>query len=124
MTVSKGVDAPAIEFDGVTFRPLAVPSRGTKELAVWRAELPPGRTGAEHTVTREEVLLVVKGTVSGVIDGEPCVAGPGDVIIFPADTVGQFGNASHTEPVEFVCCTSAGVQGLVGDEKITPPWSV
>ncbi|WP_055480905.1 cupin domain-containing protein [Sphaerimonospora mesophila] len=124
MPVAKGADAPAFEFDGVTFRPLAVPSRGTEELAVWRAELPPGRTGSAHTLTHEEVLLVIRGTVRGVIDGRTCEAGPGDVIIFPANTLGRIGNASDVAPAEFVCCTTAGVQGLIGDEKITPPWSV
>ncbi|MEZ0073724.1 cupin domain-containing protein [Planotetraspora sp. GP83] len=123
MTVATLADAPAFQFDGVTFRPLAVPSRGSTELAVWRAELPPGKVGAEHSLTHEEILIVLKGTVTGTIGGRPVVAGPGDAVIFPANTPGRLGNTSDTEPAEFICCTTAGIKGFIGDQTITPPWS-
>jgi quercetin dioxygenase-like cupin family protein len=124
MTVATLADAQVHEFDGTTFRSLAVPSRGSSELAVWRAEVPPGKTGAEHSLTHEEVLVVVKGALSATIGGQVCVAGPGDALIFPAHTPGTIGNASDSEPLEFLCCTTAGVKGFIGETTITPPWSL
>jgi quercetin dioxygenase-like cupin family protein len=124
MPIVTGVSAPVHEFDGTEFHSLAVPSRGTKELAVWRAVMPPGKVGAEHSLSREEVLVVVRGNLSGAIGGEEVAAGPGDAVIFPAHTPGQLSNASDTEPLEFLCCTSAGIEGYLGDRAITPPWSL
>jgi quercetin dioxygenase-like cupin family protein len=116
-------DAPIFEFDGSVFRSLAVPSRGTTELAVWRVQLPPGSKSQEHSLDREEILVVLTGALTGTIGGKTQTAGPGDAVIFPAHTPGRLGNPSDTEPAEILCCTSAGIKGFIGDQTITPPWS-
>jgi quercetin dioxygenase-like cupin family protein len=117
-------DAPVIERDGAVFRPFAVPSRGTAELAVWIVTIPPGGAATPHRVSREEVLVVRSGHISGTIGGEPVAAGPGEALIFPPDTPVAVGNDSATEPVEMLCCTSAGIKATIGDETFPIPWAI
>ena len=116
-------DAPVIDQEGTVFRPWAVPARGTTELAVWVVTIPPGSPGVPHIVSREEVLVVRSGRAAGTIGGEPVDAGPGQALIFPPDTPIAVGNASATEPLEMLCCTSAGIKGTVGEETFPIPWA-
>src|ERR1044071_1701891 len=116
MPVVSMADAPEIEMDGAGFRPLAVPSRGTAELAVWTVTIRPGAQATPHMVSREEILIVRSGRDVGTIDGESVDAGPGQALIFPPDTPEAMANASATEPLEMLCCTSAGIKGTIGSE--------
>src|SRR2546430_8008363 len=92
MPVSTLAEAETIEFHGLTARPIAVPSRGTAELAIWHLEVPPGAHGAEHTVDREEVFVVREGRLSGTLGGRPCRIGPGDALIVPPGTMFALAN--------------------------------
>jgi quercetin dioxygenase-like cupin family protein len=40
---------------------LATPSRGSRDTAVWQVEIDPGRPAVPHTLTREEVFVVLSG---------------------------------------------------------------
>jgi mannose-6-phosphate isomerase-like protein (cupin superfamily) len=122
MPVSTLAEAKTIEFHGLTARPIAVPSRGSAELAVWHLEVAPGLRGEEHTVDREEVFVVRSGRLSGTLGGEPCEVGPGDALIVPPGV--PFGLANHgSEPARVVVCTSAGVRASLNGRTIVPPWS-
>ncbi|MBO3746002.1 cupin domain-containing protein [Streptosporangiaceae bacterium NEAU-GS5] len=123
MSVVSMADAPEIEMDGAVFRPLAVPSRGTAELAVWTVTIPPGAQATPHIVSREEILIVRSGRAAGTVGGESVDAGPGQALIFPPDTPVSVANASATEPLEMLCCTSAGIKGTVGSETFPIPWA-
>ncbi len=122
MPLSTLADAKTIEFHGLVARPIAVPSRGTKELAIWHMELPPGSPGQEHTVDREEVFLVRTGRLSGMLDGAPCEIGPGDALIVPPGVPFSVANDGD-EPAKLLVCTSAGVRATLGGNVIVPPWS-
>jgi mannose-6-phosphate isomerase-like protein (cupin superfamily) len=122
MPVSTLAEAKTINFHGLTAHPIAVPSRGSAELAVWHLEVPPGSQGAEHTVDREEVFVVRTGRLSGVIGGEPCEAGPGDALIVPPGVPFALGN-DGAEHARLVVCTSAGVRATLNGRTMTPPWS-
>ena len=58
MPVATLADAQIFERDGFTFRPLAVPSRGSQELALWALDVAPGAASVAHTVDREELFVV------------------------------------------------------------------
>jgi mannose-6-phosphate isomerase-like protein (cupin superfamily) len=123
MTTANLADAPVFELGGVIFRPLAVPSRGSSELAVWSIEMPPGSSGQEHTVDREEVFVAHSGRIVGVIGGVEHVIEAGDAMILPPHTPFSIRNDSATEPAAALVCTSAGIKATLGDQTILPPWA-
>ncbi|MBG0827054.1 cupin domain-containing protein [Planomonospora sp. ID67723] len=123
MTTATLADAPVFELDGFTFRPLAVPSRGSAELAVWSIELAPGSSSQEHTVDREEVFVARSGRIEGVIGGVDHVIEAGDAMILPPHTAFSLRNASATEPATATVCTSAGIKATLDGQTILPPWA-
>lgn len=116
-------DAPVFDRDGFTFRPLAVPSRGSSELAVWQLEGAPGASSTPHSIDREEVFVVARGRVRATIGDEEHVVAAGDALIVPADTPFQLSNGGD-EPATLTVCTRAGIQATIGGETIVPPWSL
>lgn len=122
MPVNTLAEAKKIEFHGLTARPMAVPSRGSAELAVWHLELPPGVRGEEHTVDREEVFVVRAGRLTGTIGGEPWTAGPGDAVLVPPGAPFALSN-DGTEHARLVVCTSAGARATLNGRTVVPPWS-
>jgi mannose-6-phosphate isomerase-like protein (cupin superfamily) len=123
MSLSTLADAKAFEREGFTFRPLAVPSRGSTELAVWALECAPGAASEVHHMDREEVFVVNTGKVSASVGDEEIVAGPGDAIIVRAYQVLQIRNASNESPATLTAATSVGMMGTVGDATFPPPWA-
>ena len=123
MPLSTLADAPRFARDGFTFRPLAVPSRGSTELAVWALELEPGATSETHSMDREEVFVVVGGAVSATVADREVSAGPGDAIIVPPHATLQIRNDSAEHPARLTVATSVGMQALVGGAAFTPPWA-
>ncbi|WP_020417606.1 cupin domain-containing protein [Amycolatopsis sp. ATCC 39116] len=122
MPVATLADAPRFERGGAVFRPLAVPSRGSAELAVWLLELEPELTGEEHSVSREEVFVLQSGVLELTLDGEVHRLAPGDAVIVPPDTLFRLDNPG-AEPARATVCTSAGMVGTVGGAMIVPPWT-
>src|SRR5690349_17861127 len=78
-------DAPTFdEFPGLIVRGCASPSRGATETSTWHLVLAPGSDGAPHSVTREEIFMVLTGTAVATLDGDDHPLGPGDTLIVPA----------------------------------------
>jgi quercetin dioxygenase-like cupin family protein len=123
MTLSTLADAPHFARDGFTFRPLAVPSRGSTELAVWTLEIAPGARSEPHSMDREEVFVVISGAVSAVVAGRELSAGPGDAIIVPPHATLEIRNAGAGEEARLTVATSAGMNAIVGGAAFTPPWA-
>ena len=123
MPLSTFAAAPSFERDGFTFRPLAVPSRGSTELAVWIVELVPGACSEVHSMDREEVFVVAAGEVSATVAGEEVLAAAGDAIVVPAHAVLQLRNASPRHPARLTAATSVGMRATVGGASFAPPWA-
>ncbi|MFI9721996.1 cupin domain-containing protein [Streptomyces sp. NPDC052396] len=123
MPLSTLADAPVFERHGFVFRPLAVPSRGSTELAVWALEMPPGAQSESHHLDREEVFVVADGRVSATIAGDEVTAGPGDALIVPAHALLQLRNACPDQPATLTVVTSAGMRATIGDAVVAPPWA-
>jgi mannose-6-phosphate isomerase-like protein (cupin superfamily) len=105
------------------FTSLATPSRGSSDVSVWRVEVPPGRPGATHQVTRPEVFVVLSGRAGVVLGGERSEAAAGDAIVVPADTDFAL-EALGDVPMLAMCVLPAGGQArLPGGEPFTPPWA-
>lgn len=144
MPVVHAADAVVHELHGSVFASYAAPATGSHELCAWRLEVPAGSSGVPHTVSREEVLLVLDGTLrvtltggegpggggepggavgpAGEPAGKPVEAASGDVIVVPAGAVFRIDNPG-AEPASAWVTTSVGLEAVLPDgSKIQPPW--
>ena len=105
------------------FTSLATPSRGSQETAVWRVEIAPRTPGTSHSLTREEIFVVLDGEAAVEIRGLPERAYPGDAIVVPADAEFALANDGDV-PLRLLCCLPVGGQGrMPGGDPFTPPWA-
>jgi mannose-6-phosphate isomerase-like protein (cupin superfamily) len=115
---------PTHDLGGARFTSLATPSRGTTDTAVWRVEILPGTPPTPHSLTREEVFVVLAGTASAHIDGVEGRAEAGDAIVVPPGVDFALSNAGN-EPLRLLCCLPVGGQARTADGgTFTPPWAL
>jgi len=116
-------DAIVHELHGSRFSSYVAPSAGSTELCAWRLEVPPGTSGVAHTVSREEVLLVLGGTVQVHLDGVEARADIDDVVHVPAGSTLRLDNNAAATAVAWVT-TTVGFEAVLADgSRITPPWT-
>jgi quercetin dioxygenase-like cupin family protein len=114
---------PTHDLGGTRFTSLATPSRGSTDTSVWIVEILPGTPAAPHSLTRQEVFVVLAGTASVRLAGQADEAAVGDAIVVPAGTEFELANAS-VGPLRLVCCLPAGGQAQLPDgSTFTPPWA-
>jgi quercetin dioxygenase-like cupin family protein len=122
MTVLTFADAPRHELGGSRFTSLATPRRGTVESAVWQVEIDPGTPATPHSLTREEVFVVLEGRADvriGAVRGE---ARPGDAIVVAPGVEFELTNSS-AEPLRLLCCLPVGGQAVLRGDTFTPAWA-
>ncbi|TLW90569.1 cupin domain-containing protein [Saccharomonospora piscinae] len=122
MAVVTRAQAPRFERTGFTFHPLAVPSRGSTQLAVWALDAAPGARSERHTVDVEEVFVLHDGAVTIELGDTAEPLSPGDAAIVPPDVPVRLHNTGEV-PASLTVCTSAGIRGTVNGVSIDPPWS-
>ena len=122
MHVLRAADAPRFQLPGVEFAGLAAPSRGSAGLCTWKLTVDPGVGGdAPHTVDRDEVFLVLRGSVQVTPDGDKLE--PGDVVVVPAGEPIALTNLG-SGPAELYVAITAGFTGTLADgTTIQPPWA-
>jgi quercetin dioxygenase-like cupin family protein len=114
---------PTIELHGVSFTPIASPSLGSSEMAMWRARVQPGE-GVLHHMTREEIILAVRGSGVVRIGDEAHELSPGDAFAVPAFTDFRL-ECSSAAPFEAVVVLPVGGRAVIGHEpSFAPPWSL
>jgi len=123
MYLAKLSDAPTLLAGKLSFHPLAVPSRGSKELTVWNVELPAGVGSGPHSLDHEQIVVVGEGVVTLHIEGEQVAAGPGDALILPAATLLELSNAGSL-PASAIVISPVGFKASAGGHSFTPPWSL
>ena len=98
-------------------------ARGSTDTSVWTVEILPGAPATPHSLTREEVFVVLEGTASVRIAGRDGQAQAGDAIVVPAGAEFELANAG-AGPLRLVCCLPVGGQGrYVDGAPFTPPWA-
>lgn len=123
MPVLPAPAAPTHDLGGTRFTSLATPTRGATATSVWRVEIPPRTPASPHSLTREEVFVVLEGTASVRIDGDHAVATRGDAIVVPADVELALANDGD-DPLHLLCCLPVGGQARLADgTAFTPPWA-
>ena len=106
------------------FTSLATPSRGSSDTSVWRVVLTPSHPPTPHSLTREEVFVVLSGRGRVVLGDELYEAGPGDTIVVPPTT--PFALAAIGDlPFEAICCMPVGGAAQLPDgTTFVPPWAL
>jgi mannose-6-phosphate isomerase-like protein (cupin superfamily) len=105
----------------VTFTGLASPSRGASETCVWRLRVHPGAEPAEHSLDREEVLIVTGGRALARLAGTVHEVAAGDAVIVPAHTSFSLANPGQ-EPFEAVVALPVGALARLADgQTLVPP---
>jgi mannose-6-phosphate isomerase-like protein (cupin superfamily) len=84
--------------------------------------IPPGHGGdAPHTLDRDEVFMVLGGTVQLAPDGEKL--DPGDAAVVPAGEPIALTNLGEGK-AELIVAITAGFTGYMADgTAVQPPWS-
>jgi quercetin dioxygenase-like cupin family protein len=123
MPVIRSSDAVTHEIHGARFVSYAAPRTGSKELCAWRGEIPPGTKAPAHTVSREEILLLLIGDLLITLDGVTERVTAGDTLIInPGATLAVENPTDHTA-ITWVT-TSIGLEAELTDgTRITPPWA-
>jgi mannose-6-phosphate isomerase-like protein (cupin superfamily) len=124
MSVVHAPAAPTHALGGTTFTSLATPSRGgTDDTSLWRVSIAPGTPPTPHSLTREEVFVVLSGSADVIIADARSTARTGDAIVVPPDVRFQLANATD-QPLELLCCLPVGGQARLDDGTLlTPPWA-
>lgn len=116
-------EAVVHDMHGVRFVSYANPALGSTELCAWRGEVPAGSVGVAHTISREEVFLVLSGSLEITIDGTGRPLAAGDAAVAPAGSRITVSNRTQ-EPALMWVTTSRGLTATLGDgSRISPPWA-
>lgn len=122
MAIIPTTNRPTHERGGARFTSLASPARGSAETSVWIVEIDPGTPATPHSVTREEVFVVLDGTAGVTIGEDHGDAAAGDSFVVPPDTMFEVSNAGDVA-LRMMCCLPVGGQARIGDATFTPPWA-
>jgi mannose-6-phosphate isomerase-like protein (cupin superfamily) len=110
------------DLGGARFTSLATPSRGSIETAVWQVEIEVDAPATPHSLTREEVMVVLDGTAAVRIGASQGFAQRGDTIVVPADTPFELSNGG-SGVLRLLCCLPVGGQARLDGATFTPPWA-
>jgi quercetin dioxygenase-like cupin family protein len=122
MPVVHASEAPVFETGNAVITGLAAPSRGARDSAAWRVLFHADQPSPPHALTREEVFVVLDGTLTALFaDREETVAA-GGALILPAGE--QFELVARSAPAEAVCLLPVGGTATLDGQQITPPWAL
>lgn len=123
MPIRKSGDHYTHQMHGAQFHSYVAPSRGSRQLCAWRTELEPGNIGAPHTVSHEEVFLVLHGSPVITLDDNRVQLSVGDVVLVPESATVQLDNPGDSAAALWVT-TSVGLTAVTAEGgTITPPWT-
>jgi quercetin dioxygenase-like cupin family protein len=122
MPVISTPTSPTHDLGLTKFTSLATPTLGTTDTAVWQVEISPGAPVTPHSLTREEVFVVLAGHATVSIDGVVGEAPTGSAIVVPANTPFEVSNTG-TDQLRMLCCMPVGGQANVDGATFTPPWA-
>jgi mannose-6-phosphate isomerase-like protein (cupin superfamily) len=123
MPVIREQDAVRHHLHGSVFHSFAAPASGSRELCAWRLEVAPHTAGAAHRVSKEEVFLLLTGSLDVTLDGTTSTIGPGEAALVPAGAEVRVDNVG-ADPATMWVTTSAGLLATLPDgSTLAPPWT-
>ena len=121
MPVITAEQAPVFEAGANVITGLAAPSRGARDVSVWRVRFAPGEASPAHCVTREETFVVLSGRLTVRFDEHSESGSAGDAVIVPAGPT--FSLIAEDGPAEALCVMPVGGQAVADGATFTPPWA-
>jgi quercetin dioxygenase-like cupin family protein len=119
--VVTATDAPVFDAGGAVITGLASPSRGARDSAAWHVRFRPDQPSPAHSLSHEEVFVVLDGAVTAVFADREETAHAGGALIVPAGE--RFSLVARSAPAEAVCVLPVGGTASTGDREFTPPWA-
>jgi quercetin dioxygenase-like cupin family protein len=122
-TVIRRSDAPEFGEGGTLITGYGSPARGSQSVAAWQVALEPGAGSPEHTLTRDEVFIVLGGEATFQVEGRRHQVRQGDAICVPPDIAFSLSNEGP-ERFTAICAMAAGGRARIGDGDPFPiPWA-
>ncbi|MGW4354577.1 cupin domain-containing protein [Nocardia sp. NPDC004582] len=122
MPAIHAADIQSHEMHGSRFTPLIRPAVGSSELCVWRVEIAPATQGVAHRIHREEAFVVLAGSITLTIEGEPARLAAGDAAVAAAGSVIRLDNPADLA-AEVLVTAPVGFTGeLLDGTVVNPPW--
>ncbi|MCX4633261.1 VOC family protein [Streptomyces sp. NBC_01443] len=101
---------------------LAAPSRGSTELSTWTVAMEAGRSGPEHSVSREQVWTVTAGVLEVTCGGRTEKIAAGQTLVLPPEALRQVHAPQAAEA--HVAMRADGVVSVPGTEGTRVlPWA-
>ncbi|MFI8280299.1 cupin domain-containing protein [Streptomyces sp. NPDC085929] len=101
---------------------LAAPSRGSTELSTWTVAMEAGRSGPEHSVSREQVWTVTSGVLEVTCGGRTEKIAAGQTLVLPPDVLRRVHAPQKAEA--HVAMRADGVVRVPGTEETRElPWA-
>jgi len=124
MNITLATEAPLFSLPGIHFTGHTAPSRGASELCTWRLQVDPGIIGDPHRLDREEVFVILEGSLTVTVNDEEATLQEGDSLAVPAGALLRVGNRG-TAPAQAIVCLPAGARATMEDgrEFGIPPWA-
>ena len=114
---------PKFSLPGLDHRTLAGPEHGMQHLEVWSQTLQPGAGTPVHRHACEEAIVILEGSGTLTINGEPSSFGPNSTLIIPADAIHQIVNSGDANMVLIAALGMAPVRVRHEDNQAMPlPW--
>lgn len=124
MTIVRSTDYRRTETPSSVATTYASPTQGGSErAALWRVEVPAGRSGPAHVFDVEQIWTFLDGDARLELDGETITLRTGDTVVLPPGVLRRFtaGSGGYTALATAPAGASAWQPG--GDaEKIVPAW--
>jgi quercetin dioxygenase-like cupin family protein len=114
-------DAEPFEVHGSRFESFVSTARGGDSLCAWRLVVAPATQGVAHRPSHEEVILLLGGQATIIIDGAAAPVEAGDVIHVPAGS--ELTVNGGPEGATAWVTTTAGLTARVGETTMAPPWA-
>lgn len=116
-------DARTVVTPAATMRTYASPSGpATASVAVWRTEMAAGAAGPLHTVSEDQVLVVVQGSITATVGEQQLDLGTADAVALPAGVTRQV--TAGPDGAVAVVASTPGATARAGDGDPVPvPWA-
>jgi quercetin dioxygenase-like cupin family protein len=121
MPVEPVADHPTFDLGTTTITSLAAPSRGAREVALYRADLPPGGGLPPHHHDHLDVFTVLEGGGTFHIDADDFELAVGDSVVVPVGAVHYLD--AGAQGASIMVTMLAGTRLIRADGSATvPPW--
>lgn len=102
---------------------IATPTKGATEVSVIQQHEMAGGKNPPHRHNREEIMVMLAGSVSVTVDDQEEILSAGDTLIVPANTLHHLANTGD-QTAEWLIISTADRTFVTPDgQVVAPPWA-